>query len=155
MLESLSLLEERGLVLELPVVFPRHLGDVPELARSFPRLTIVIDHLGKPPLDGDLGPWTRELQAAAAHANVAAKVSGLNTATTRPDWDAADLVPAIRVALDAFGPNRLLCGSDWPVALLNGDYGRVWRETVDALQRVAPEHLDELLSATARRLYRL
>ncbi len=50
MLESLAIVEERGLLLELPCVFPRHLGDVPELARSFPRLTLVIDHLGKPPL---------------------------------------------------------------------------------------------------------
>jgi L-fuconolactonase len=55
-LESLGLLEEQGLILELPAVFPRHLADVPELAHSFPRLTIVIDHLGKPPFGSDAFP---------------------------------------------------------------------------------------------------
>ena len=129
-LEGIALLEAHGLILELPAVFPRHLGDVPELARSFPDLTIVIDHLGKPPLASDAMPqWARALETAAGHANVAAKLSGLNTATADPRWTAADLRPAVDVAVEAFGPDRLLCGSDWPVALLNGDYERVWRGT--------------------------
>lgn len=150
-LESLRLLEERGLVLELPAVWPRHLGDVPELARSFPELTIVIDHLGKPPLEGTLDAWGEALAAAAgAGSNVAAKVSGLNTATARSDWSHRDLEPAITVALEAFGTERLLCGSDWPVALLNGDYERVWAET-----RHAVDDSRELLAGTATRLYRL
>jgi L-fucono-1,5-lactonase len=156
-LESLRLLEERELVLELPVVFPRHLGDVPELARTFPRLTIVIDHLGKPPIGRDgFGEWARQLEAAAAYPNVAAKISGLNTASSRPDWSADDLLPSIEVALRAFGPERLLCGSDWPVSLLNGgDYVRVWHETRRALSQAAPGALDDLLAGTARRIYRL
>jgi len=153
-LESLALLEERRLILELPVVWPRHLGDVPTLASSFPRLTIVIDHLGKPPIGGDLSGWAAELRAAAAHANVAAKISGLNTATDRPDWGADDLRPCVEIALDAFGADRLLCGSDWPVALLNGDYARVWGETRRLLEEVAPDDLEQLLTETARRLYR-
>jgi L-fuconolactonase len=117
-LESLALLDEAELILELPAVYPRHLGDVPELARSFPRLAIVVDHLGKPPLgQGSFGEWATELEHAAEHPNVAAKISALNTATTRADWSAADLRPAIETALRAFGPDRLMCGSDWPVAL--------------------------------------
>lgn len=108
-LETLALLEERGLVLELPAVYPRHLGDVPELARSFPRLTIVIDHLGKPPLGADAFPaWAAELAAAAAHPNVAAKISGLNTVLGDAEWSAADLQPAVEAALGAFGPERLV-----------------------------------------------
>jgi L-fucono-1,5-lactonase len=155
-LESLALLEKRGLILELPVVFPRHLGDVPELARSFPRLAIVVDHLGKPPLGTDtLGDWARELAAAAEHPNVAAKISGLNTAIARTDWTAADLQPAVDAALDSFGRGRLVCGSDWPVALLNGDYRRVWAETRRVLAERAPAHLDDLLAGNARRLYAL
>jgi L-fuconolactonase len=77
-LASLSLLEERGLVLELPAVHPRHLGDVPELAQSFPRLQLVIDHLGKPPLGSgsaeSFALWADRLGAAAAQQNVAAKM---------------------------------------------------------------------------------
>jgi L-fuconolactonase len=149
-LESLHLVEERGLVLELPVVWPRHLADVPRLARELPDLQIVIDHLGKPPLDGDLTTWAKALGEAARHENVAAKVSGLNTATARDDWDAQTLASAVQVALDAFGPERLLCGSDWPVALLNGDYARVWHET-----RRAVANDSWLLAGTATRLYGL
>lgn len=155
-LTSLSLLEERQLILELPCVFPRHLGDVPELARSFPRLTIVIDHLGKPPLRSDgMARWETELRAAAAHPNVAAKISGLNTLLPTDDWSAADLQFAVGVAVDAFGPDRLVCGSDWPVALLNGDYAKVWRETIRVVEAVASADAERLLSGTAMRLYRL
>jgi L-fuconolactonase len=154
-LEGLALLEERGLILELPVVFPRHLGDVPLLAERFPRLQIVVDHLGKPPLDGDLEPWAEQLRRAAEHPNVASKLSGLNTATANRGWDASGLREAVAIALSAFGPERLLCGSDWPVALLNGDYARVWRETVRVVDAVARESASALLGGTARRLFRL
>jgi L-fuconolactonase len=155
-LESLALLERRGLVLELPCVYPRHLGDVPELAAAFPRLSIVVDHLGKPPLGSDeMGLWADELRAAASHGNVAAKISGLNTALAASDWDADDLREAVAVALGAFGPDRLVCGSDWPVALLNGDYERIWRETVRVIEQLAPEHAERLLSRNALRLYDL
>lgn len=155
-LESLALLEPRGLILELPCVYPRHLGDVPELAAAFPDLTIVVDHLAKPPLGtGELGRWAEALHEAARHGNVAAKISGLNTALSAPDWDAGDLREAVDVALAAFGPSRLLCGSDWPVALLNGDYDRVWRETVQVIEDLAPRHAQQLLAGTAMRMYHL
>jgi L-fuconolactonase len=158
--ESLELVAAQGLVLELPAVFPRHLGDVPALAQAFPTMTIVIDHLGKPPLDGrpdgdELRDWARQIEEAAAHPNVAAKISGLNTAVSRSDWSSADFVPAVRVAVETFGPERLMCGSDWPVALLNGDFERVWAETRRTLDVVAPQHQYQMLAGTARRLYRL
>jgi len=155
-LESLALLEQRQLILELPCVFPRHLGDVPELAASFPDLTIVIDHLGKPPLGtAAMGDWEKALGAAAAHANVAAKISGLNTMLTSPDWVARDLRDAVAVAVDRFSPERLVCGSDWPVALLNGSYEKVWHETVRVVEDVAPADAERLLAGTAIRLYDL
>ncbi|MDX6578607.1 MAG: L-fuconolactonase, partial [Gaiellales bacterium] len=90
-----------------------------------------------------------------ARGNVAAKLSGLNTMLASSDWHAGDLRDAVEIALDAFGPNRLLCGSDWPVALLNGDYEKVWRETIGVLEDVAPQHAGALLSGTAVRLYGL
>jgi L-fuconolactonase len=156
-LEGLALVEAAGLVLELPAVFPRHLEDVPQLAERFPALPIVIDHLGKPPLGrDDFSLWAQQLQNAAEYPNVNAKISGLNTALDRPDWGATDLAPAIEVALCVFGPDRLLCGSDWPVSLLNdGEYQRIWAETRRALEVVAPEDAGTLLHATARRLYQL
>jgi L-fuconolactonase len=152
---ALAMLEEAGLVLELPAVFPDHLGDVSELARRHPGLPIVVDHLGKPPLGTpEMCRWEELLRAAAEQPNVRAKVSGLNTVAPR-DWSAVDLEPAVAVAVEAFGAKRLMCGSDWPVALLNGNYARVWRETTEAIERVAGLAADEILDTTATALYRL
>jgi L-fuconolactonase len=154
--ESLSLLEEGRWILELPCVFPRHLADVPELAARFPGMTFVIDHLAKPPLRTTaLAAWADELRAAAAHGNVAAKVSGLNTMLADDGWRAEDLREAVAVAVEAFGPERLVCGSDWPVALLNGDYEKVWRETVRVIEDVALQYREQILAATAVKLYGL
>lgn len=155
-LESIALLEERGIVLELPVVFPRHFGDVPSLAERFPELQVVIDHLGKPPLGtAEMRAWERDLRTAAACPNVCAKLSGLNTALDRADWRLDDLLPACAAAFDAFGPARLMCGSDWPVALLNGDYDRVWDATRAIAETLAGADADALLGENAARTYRL
>jgi L-fuconolactonase len=154
-LESLALLEERNVVLELPVVFPRHLADVPVIAERFPKLLIVIDHLGKPPIGREeMTTWQRDLRSAAASPNVLAKLSGLNTATDRRDWRVDDLLPACHAALDAFGPNRLMCGSDWPFALLNGDYDRVWTATSQVAEAIAGADANGLLGENAARVYR-
>jgi L-fuconolactonase len=152
-LRSLALLEEAGVVLEVPVVWPHHFDDVPTLAERFPALTIVIDHLGKPPLDAELDAWQERLVRCAAAPNVVAKLSGLNTATQRSDWDADTFLPASRAAFEAFGPGRLLVGSDWPVALLNGDYDRVWQEMRKLVAILAPGDEDALLGGTAARVY--
>jgi L-fuconolactonase len=153
-LECLDLLEERGVILELPVVFPRHLDDVPILAERFPELPIVIDHLGKPPIArAQMQEWERSLRAAAASPMVAAKLSGLNTAVARSDCVADDFLQASRTALDCFGPHRLMCGSDWPVLLLNGDYDRVW-EATRTLAEVARGDAAALLGENASRIYR-
>jgi L-fuconolactonase len=155
-LECVAMLEERDLILEVPVVFPRHFDDVSVLAERFPRLRIIIDHLGKPPLGSPkMARWATDLSAASEHPNVFAKVSGLNTSLTRADWSIADLQPCVEVALDCFGPDRLMCGSDWPVALLNGDYDRVWGLTSTVLAAAAPAASAMLLGGNAQRLYRL
>ena len=156
-LDSIALLEDRGLVLELVCVYPRHLGDVPELAQRFPDLTIVIDHLGKPPLLTErMADWTTLVQSAAAHGNVAAKISGLNTVLTSAGWTGRDMRDAVEVAVECFGPDRLMWGSDWPYSLLNGDYGKVWRETVEIVASVAGDDgARRILGGTPARLYRL
>lgn len=155
-LESLELLEAEGVLLELPVVYPRHFDDVPRLAALFPRLVLVVDHLGKPPLaDGGLGKWEEKLLAASEAPNVSAKVSGLNTALTRDDWTADDFVAAVEIAVRAFGADRLMCGTDWPVALLNGDYDRVWNALKQVVATVAPDDADLLLGGTAARIYQI
>jgi L-fuconolactonase len=151
---ALALLEERGLLLELPAVFPGHLVDVPELARRYPALKLVVDHLGKPPIGTAAMPsWQYDLEHAAACPNVFAKVSGLNTTIRSAEWSAADLEPAVRIAAGAFGAGRLMFGSDWPVALLNGTYEQVVRETTNAIRTVAGDDAEMILGANALSLY--
>jgi len=155
-LQSLALVAESGLILELPVVFPNHFEDTAELAGRFPELRLVIDHLGKPPIGSDrMDEWEALIRACADHGNVYAKISGLNTCMSRADWDVEDLIAPVKVAVDSFAPDRLMCGTDWPVALLNGDYDRVWRTLVEALELVAPDGVPLILGETARDLYEL
>lgn len=133
-IEGLKVLQSRDLVYEVVAVYPLHLAHVPTLARAVPDLRIVIDHLAKPPIaGGDLAAWKVDMKAAAAHPNVHAKVSGLNTAADWATWTGDDLVESIGYALEVFGSDRLMFGSDWPVAILAGDYARVWSETNRAL----------------------
>jgi L-fuconolactonase len=136
-------------------VFPRHLVHVPRLAEEHPGLKIVIDHLGKPPIaSGAVEEWARQLTVAAAHPNVYAKVSGLNTLVSA-EWSADDLRPCVGLAVDAFGPDRLMFGSDWPVCLMADDYSRVWNETVGVLEGVSAAARDSVLGGTAVEVYRL
>ena len=155
-LESLALVVDSRLILELPVVFPHHFRDTADLAGRFPDLRLVIDHLGKPPIGSDrMDEWETLIRSCASHENVYAKISGLNTSMSRTDWDVHDFIDPVRVAIDCFGPDRLMCGSDWPVALLNGDYDRVWGTLVEALELVAPDSASRILGDTARDLYEL
>jgi L-fuconolactonase len=156
-IEGLRVLEQRRLVYEVVAVYPLHLRHVPALARVLPDLTIVTDHLAKPPIrTGDLSAWEVDLRAAAEHPNVLAKVSGLNTVTADPEaWTGRDLAETIGVAVDAFGVDRLMVGSDWPVAILAGDYAKVWAETrraFDLLGLGAAERA-ALEGGTAARVY--
>ncbi len=155
-IEGLRVLEARELVFEVVAVHPLHLGHVPTLARACPNLCIVVDHLGKPPIaSGEYTEWKRNLAAAAEHPNVSAKVSGLNTAADWATWSAEDLVEPIGHAVEVFGADRLMAGSDWPVAILAGDHARVWSETLRALSLLGLDagQRAAILGETAARTY--
>jgi L-fuconolactonase len=153
-LRGLRVLEGRRLTFDYVAILPRHLEHVPVVARRVPGLRIVIDHLGKPPIAArQFEPWSSLLARAAGMPNVFAKVSGLDTGAG--DWTAADIAPYIDRALELFGPERLMFGSDWPVANLRGGYGRVWRETNLALAHLSPAERDWILGGTAIAFYRL
>lgn len=154
-IESLKVLAAHNMIFEVVAVFPNHLKHVPTLAQAIPNLTLVIDHLAKPPIAAkEMGTWADQFKAASQFQNVYAKVSGLNTAAA-PDWTAADLKPYIDYAFDCFGADRLMYGSDWPVCILAGDYNRVWVETKKALEGRPQAEIDAVLGGTAQRVYRL
>jgi L-fuconolactonase len=157
-IEGLRILEERQLSYDVVAVYPLQLGHVPTVATACPDLKLVIDHLAKPPIvSGDYDAWKADLEAAAAFPNVYAKVSGLNTAADWESWTAADLVEPIGHALEIFGAERLMFGSDWPVAILAGDYAKVWAETNTALDElgVTGDERTAILGGTAASFYRI
>lgn len=154
-LNGLRRLASQGLAFDYVGITDRHLRHVPLIARQIPDLRIVIDHLGKPPItSGDLDHWSTLLAAAAEMPNVFAKISGLD-AGVGDAWNAATIAPAVERALEAFGPPRLMFGSDWPVANLRGGYARVWLETNRALAGLSTAERECILGGTARRFYRL
>ncbi len=156
-IESLKLLAAHGYTFDVVAVFPNHLRHVPTLSERVPDLKIVIDHLAKPPYtsSSDMAVWRDQMRAAAHNPNVYAKISGLNTAVGKPDWTAADLQPAIDFALDTFGADRLMFGSDWPVAILAGDYAKVVAETRVCLSGLSAADQAAIWSGTANRFYNL
>ncbi|MFI6535024.1 amidohydrolase family protein [Nonomuraea sp. NPDC050547] len=150
-LESLGVLADSGLAFDVVSLLPRHLEHVVTLATRHPALRIVIDHLSKPRIkDGGWQPWAEQMTAAAAFPNVYAKVSGLVTEADHAGWTVEDLRPYVAHAVEAFGPERLMFGSDWPVALLAADYRTVY-ET--ALALVGEEGRDQVFGGTAGRFY--
>ncbi|QFY10709.1 amidohydrolase family protein [Nonomuraea phyllanthi] len=153
-IEGLGLLAGAGLPFDVVAVLPRHLEHVPVLAERVPGLRMVIDHLAKPPIE-EKGwePWASLLARAAECPGVYAKVSGLNTAADAETWTGEDLRPYVEHALEVFGPERLMFGSDWPVALLAGDYAKVWRETNAVLSGLPPADRAAVLGGTATRFY--
>jgi L-fuconolactonase len=154
-LEGLRILSRRELAFDFVGILPRHLEHVPLIAQRVPELRIVIDHLGKPAIaTRTWEPWNSLLARAARMPNVFAKLSGFD-AGVADAWTATDIAPYIDRALELFGPNRLMFGSDWPVANLRGGYGKVWRETNRALMSLSHDERDRILGGTAIAFYRL
>jgi len=156
--EGLALVEAAGLTLDIVSVRRRHLELVAELADRHPGLPMVIDHLSKPPIRRPEWEqaWRTNLAAAARRPNVYAKVSGMFPAGgPMDDWDAALLRPYLDFALEHFGPERLMFGSDWPICDLAGGFGKVWREYNVLFGALGPKERERILGGTAARFYRI
>ncbi|AMB59779.1 amidohydrolase family protein [Microterricola viridarii] len=144
-----------GLALDYVTGGPDRLAILPELARRHPQLTIVLDHLGKPDIAGNgFEAWAEAIAPCAAAPNVVVKLSGLNT-VSGPDWTVADWRPYVDRAVALFGSERLMLGSDWPVSLLNGDFGGVWLALRESIAGLSSAQQDDILYRTAVRAYSL
>jgi L-fuconolactonase len=152
--EGLALLERRGVPFDVISVLPRHLSHVPVLSERYPALRMVLDHLSHPPLGGaDTSEWRTLITAAARNPLVFAKVSGLYPPD--PSWTAADLQEVVEFAAELFGPDRLMFGSDWPVAELAGGYAKVRAELGRLIDQLPPAGREAVLGGTATRIYQL
>ena len=152
---GLETLQERGLVFDA-LVRADQIQTIAVLAERYPRLSIVLDHAGKPPLadPAAMAFWRTDLQRLAQRANVACKLSGL--LTELPSCTPHENVdPCIDALVDLFGPDRLLWGSDWPVATTVTEYPDWLNRCRNRVLARIPSHLQAVFGGNARRIYRL
>ncbi|MGW1498795.1 amidohydrolase family protein [Streptomyces mirabilis] len=153
--DGLAAVAEAGLVYDL-VVLPHQLPACVRAAAEHPELTFVLDHLGKPPIaTGALRPWATAVRALAALPNTVCKLSGMVTEADHAKWTVDGLRPYADTVLDAFGPGRLMFGSDWPVCTLAASYGQVVDVAEELTGGLGAEERAEVFGGTATRVYRL
>jgi L-fuconolactonase len=152
---GLRKLQPAGLTYDL-LLYPQQLPAAVELAALLPEQPFVLDHLAKPRIKaGEMEPWRRDIRALAGRPNVCCKVSGLVTEAAWRQWQRADFAPYLEVVLEAFGPERLMFGSDWPVCLLAAEYREVVGIVEDLLTRLSDSERVAVWGGTAARFYGL
>jgi len=138
------------------LVFERHLPQTIRFVDRHPEQIFVLDHLAKPRIrDHVISPWRENLRELARRPNVWCKLSGLVTEADHQSWTEKQLRPYMDVALDAFGPTRLMFGSDWPVCLLACGYQRWYQIVREFASRLSPDEHDCLFGKTAVDAYDL
>jgi L-fuconolactonase len=146
---------DAGLAYDL-LTLPHQLPAAVACAQRLPELTFVLDHCSKPPIAaGELEPWATRITALATRPNVACKLSGLVTEADWTQWSVTDLKPYVEVVLDAFGPDRVAFGSDWPVCTLAASYAQVLDAAGTLTAALGTAERDAVFAGTARRVYGL
>ena len=152
---GLKVLEKHGVPFDL-LFFVKHLKHAATLGQMLPDLPMVINHLAKPRIkDQSLDDWLPQFKAAAKCPNMFCKLSGMITEADWRNWKPADLKPYVQAALEHFGPNRCMYGSDWPVSELAGTYEQVFSALKEALGPISEADTQKIFDGTARRFYRL
>ncbi|MFC8366124.1 amidohydrolase family protein, partial [Streptomyces griseorubiginosus] len=151
---GLAAVSDTDLVYDLLTV-PDQLPAALDTVRALPGLTFVLDHISKPPIaSGEREPWAGRIRALAAEPNVYCKLSGMVTEADHTSWTTSDLRPYADVVLDAFGPSRVMFGSDWPVCLLAASYQDLVRTTEDLTSGLNAPERAAVFGGTAARAYR-
>src|SRR6266516_6853276 len=154
-LRGLQLLERHQVSYDL-LVHTRHLKHVKTVAENCPELRLVVDHMAKPPVaSGEVKDWAKEIKAVAAFPNVHCKLSGLVTEANHTSWSADDLRPFVDCALEFFGPERLMFGSDWPVCLLAASYDQVLGSFKSLLMGLSEDDRSRVFRDNAAEFYAL
>lgn len=151
--ESLHYLAERRVPLDVPDAWPRDLASAVELAEQLPELTVVLDHLGKPPLGvaAEMTSWAEVFRRFADLPNSYAKVSGLRIGGAA--YDVATLRPAWELAVETFGPGRLMYGGDWPMNVPQGGYRPTWQVLDELIRTLSAAERDLVMGQVAMAVY--
>lgn len=138
------------------LIYPKQLRAAIELVEKFPQQRFVIDHLAKPSIrTGQTAGWEQQMRTIATSPNVYCKLSGLITEADWRLWRESDFKPYLDTVLDAFGPDRLMFGSDWPVCLLAGSYRQVKELIAGYLSRLSVEQQQKIFGLNAISFYRI
>jgi L-fuconolactonase len=152
---GLGKVESLGLTYDL-LVRHRQIPSAIEAVKSLPDLRFVLDHFGKPAIAaGEIEPWRAQMFELARYENVVVKFSGLITEADPEHWRVSDLRPYVDVVLSAFGPQRLIFGSDWPVCTLGASYDQVINTAGELVADLNTEEKDSLFGQTAINWYAL
>lgn len=148
-------LREFGLRYDI-LIFEKHLPAAIEFVDRHPNQVFILDHVAKPRIkERVMSPWDRNMLEIAKRPNVYCKVSGMVTEADPKRWTPADLQPYIDVVLRAFGPKRLMYGSDWPVMLLAGEYVRWYDVVTNAISKLSKAEQERIMGGTAIEAYGL
>jgi L-fuconolactonase len=148
-------LKEFGFTYDI-LIYPRQLAAALKLIERYPDQPFVIDHIAKPLIkERRLAPWEQLMREIAAHPHVYCKVSGLITEADWQAWQPGDFKPYLDVVFAAFGSERIMFGSDWPVCLLAGSYRQVVELIEEYTKDFTPEERERIFGLNAQRFYRV
>ena len=150
---GLGALSAAGLTYDI-LIYHYQLAEAARLVAAFPDQPFVLDHLAKPVIDGPPDPvWVRDIRALAGYPNVLCKLSGMVTEVPQRDWTEELLRPYIHVVLEAFGAERVMYGSDWPVCLVAAEYSQQLRAIESACQELSDAERAAIFGGTAGTFY--
>ena len=154
-LQGIARLADFGFAFDI-LIYPRHLRVAASFARQFPDQRFVLDHIAKPLIaDRVLEPWNKDVRDLAELPNVHCKLSGMVTEAQWKQWSRDHFRPYLDTVLEAFGPARIMIGSDWPVCILSADYTSTIGIVKDFIQELSPAEKDAILGGNCAAFYRL
>lgn len=155
-IRGVQLLEKYDLAYDI-LIFPTHLANTIQFVKQFSdKQTFVIDHIAKPLIkDGIVSPWKEDIAALAKFPNVYCKLSGMVTEADWNTWKPENIRPYLDVIMEAFGPERILIGSDWPVCLVAGKYSEVMQVVIDYISTFTEKEQALMLGENAAKAYRI
>lgn len=154
-LRGISLLERYNLTYDI-LIYPKHLPYATELVKMFPHQKFVLDHLAKPYIkDNVIEPWKSDIEALAANQNVYCKISGMVTEADWTNWKPETFYPYIDTVTGAFGYDRVMVGSDWPVCLVAGSYADVMNIPLKYFENLPADTLNKIKALNCKQFYGL
>ena len=148
-------LSQYGLSYDL-LIYPRQFPATLKMVQKFPNQIFVLDHIAKPNISEKLdAEWVKNIHLLSKHENVFCKISGMVTETKNFEWVKSDFTPYLASVVSAFGTDRLLYGSDWPVCLLAADYKEVLGIIVDYFQNFSTLEKSKIFALNAIKAYNL